>query len=217
MIELKNIKKSFGNKEILNNVNLKVNKGEMIAIMGGSGSGKSTLLNIIGLIEKPDSGDVILNNKRYSKIYGKQVTLAHRNLIGYIFQNFALVDNETVSENLDIALEYVNKNKKEKQLAKQKVLEYVGLSDKMDNKVYELSGGEQQRVSLARVMLKPCEIILADEPTGSLDEETSKEILQILKQLNKNGKTILIVTHNVNIANECDKIYTIKDCNLINL
>ena len=159
MIELKNIKKSFGNKEILNNVNLKVNKGEMIAIMGGSGSGKSTLLNIIGLIEKPDSGDVIFNNKRYSKIDGKQVTLAHRNLIGHIFQNFALVDNETISENLDIALEYVNKNKKEKQLAKQKVLEYVGLSDKMDNKVYELSGGEQQRVSLARVMLKPCEII----------------------------------------------------------
>ena len=211
MIELKNITKSFGQKAVLDNVNLKVNKGEMIAIMGSSGSGKSTLLNIIGLIEKPDSGTILLNNKIYDKIDNHQTTLAHRNLIGYIFQNFALIDNETVSQNLDVALTYSNISKKDRQNKKMEVLKYVGLQNKIDSKIYELSGGEQQRVSLARVMLKPCEIILADEPTGSLDEETSEEILKILKHLNQQGKTILIVTHNVDIANKCDKIYKIID------
>ena len=211
MIELKNITKGFGQKAVLDNVNLKVNKGEMIAIMGSSGSGKSTLLNIIGLIEKPDSGTILLNNKIYDKIDDHQTTLAHRNLIGYIFQNFALIDNETVSQNLDVALTYSNISKKDRQNKKMEVLKYVGLQNKIDSKIYELSGGEQQRVSLARVMLKPCEIILADEPTGSLDEETSEEILKILKHLNQQGKTILIVTHNVDIANKCDKIYKIID------
>ena len=211
MIELKNITKGFGQKAVLDNVNLKVNKGEMIAIMGSSGSGKSTLLNIIGLIEKPDSGTILLNNKIYDKIDNHQTTLAHRNLIGYIFQNFALIDNETVSQNLDVALTYSNISKKDRQNKKMEVLKYVGLPNKIDSKIYELSGGEQQRVSLARVMLKPCEIILADEPTGSLDEETSEEILKILKHLNQQGKTILIVTHNVDIANKCDKIYKIID------
>ena len=211
MIELKNITKGFGQKAVLDNVNLKVNKGEMIAIMGSSGSGKSTLLNIIGLIEKPDSGTILLNNKIYDKIDNHQTTLAHRNLIGYIFQNFALIDNETVSQNLDVALTYSNISKKDRQNKKMEVLKYVGLQNKIDSKIYELSGGEQQRVSLARVMLKPCEIILADEPTGSLDEETSEEILKILKHLNQQGKTILIVTHNVDIANKCDKIYKIID------
>lgn len=209
MIKLKDIKKSFGSKVILNNVNLEVKKGEMIAIMGGSGFGKSTLLNIIGLIERPDSGEVWLNNTKYDKIDGKKVTLAHRNLIGYIFQNFALIDNETVSQNLDIALTYVKDNKNDKQKMKEDILQYVGLSDKINNKIFELSGGEQQRVALARVILKPCEIILADEPTGSLDDKTSEAIIQILKKLNQNGKTILIVTHNTNIAQKCDKTYHI--------
>lgn len=209
MIELKNIKKSFGSKVILSNIDLKVNKGEMIAIMGSSGSGKSTLLNIIGLIEKPDNGEVILNGEKYDKIYGKKVMLAHRNLIGYIFQNFALVDNETVSKNLDVALTYNDGNKNNKIEMKKNILKYVSLSDKINNKIFELSGGEQQRVALARVMLKSCEIILADEPTGSLDEETSEVILKILKQLNQEGKTILIVTHNNDIAKKCDKTYHI--------
>ena len=215
MIELKNINKKFGSKQIFEDLNLKIEQGDMIAIMGSSGSGKSTLLNIMGLIEKPDSGEVILNNKKYGKINSRQVTLAHRNLIGYIFQNFALIDNETVSKNLDVSLEYVDATKSEKQYKKQEALERVGLSDKLNSKVFELSGGEQQRVALARVILKPCEIILADEPTGSLDGETAKEILNILDYLNKeHNKTVVIVTHDLNIAKHCNKIYEIKDCKI---
>lgn len=211
MIELKNINKKFGSKVIFDNLNLKINKGEMVAIMGSSGSGKSTLLNIIGLIEKPDSGDIILSEKKYNKIDGRDVTLAHRNLIGYIFQNFALIDNETVSQNLDVALTYVKGTKGEKEKKKAEVLNYVGLSDKMNNKVFELSGGEQQRVALSRVILKPCEIVLADEPTGSLDEITTEEILNILDKIHNEGKTIVIVTHDMDVAKRCDKIYNITD------
>ena len=218
MIELQNINKSFKNKTIFKDLNLNVNKNEMIAIMGDSGSGKSTLLNMVGLIEKPDSGTVILNNKTFSKINDKQTTLAHRNLIGYIFQNFALIDNKTVSENIDVALIYSGYSRKEKQNKKIEILRFLGLDDKINSKIYELSGGEQQRIALARVMLKPCEIILADEPTGSLDQTTANDILNILIKLNKeNNKTVMIVTHDINIAKQCDKIYRIKNYNLINL
>ena len=211
MIELKHIWKKFGHNAIFKDLNLSINQGEMIAIMGNSGSGKSTLLNIIGLIEKPDEGEVIINNQKIEKLESKQVILAHRNLIGYIFQNFALVDNETVSKNLDIALMYVDGTKIQKEEKKKQALEYVGIPEKMNSKIFELSGGEQQRVALARVILKPCEIILADEPTGSLDEKTAADIISILKKLNSEGKTIIIVTHDPSIANNCNKIYHIEN------
>lgn len=218
MIELQNINKSFKTKIIFKDLNFKINKNEMIAIMGDSGSGKSTLLNIIGLIERPDAGTVILNNQVFSKINNKKIILAYRNLIGYIFQNFALIDNKTVSENIDVALMYSGYNKKEKQNKKIEVLKFLGLEDKLNNKIYELSGGEQQRIALARVLLKRCEIILADEPTGSLDPTTSNDILNILTKLNQDeNKTIIIVTHDLNIAKRCNKIYKIQNYNLINL
>ena len=218
MIELQNINKSFKTKTIFKDLNLKINKNEMVAIMGDSGSGKSTLLNIIGLIERPDIGTVILNNQVFSKINNKKTILAYRNLIGYIFQNFALIDNKTVSENIDVALMYSGYNKKTKQNKKIEVLRFLGLEDKLNNKIYELSGGEQQRIALARILLKRCEIILADEPTGSLDQTTANDILNILTKLNQDeNKTIIIVTHDLNIAKRCNKIYKIQNYNLIKL
>lgn len=211
VIELKNINKNYGNKYLFKNLNFSIKKGEMIAITGASGSGKSTLLNIIGLIDKPNSGEVSIcgNKNPYDK---EKIKLnLFRNNIGYLFQNYALVDNYTVSKNLDIALEYV-KGKDKKKL-KEEALDKVGLLDKLNNKVFELSGGEQQRVALARLILKENDIILADEPTGSLDEDNKAIILTLLKELNNEGKTVVVVTHDKVVADMCDREINIKELN----
>ncbi|MDF9449827.1 ABC transporter ATP-binding protein [Bacillus toyonensis] len=206
-IELKNISKKYENKQVLDNFNLVVNKGEMMAITGQSGTGKSTLLNIVGLLEEPDSGDVIIQGIENAwKSEKKQIEL-FRYTIGYLFQNYALIDNETVSKNLDVALEYVKlPNKDDKKI---EVLEKVGLLDKLNSKIYQLSGGEQQRIALARLMLKKNDIILADEPTGSLDEVNRDQVLSILKSLNNEGKTILIVTHDPEVSKICTNVVTL--------
>ncbi|MDA1876339.1 ABC transporter ATP-binding protein [Bacillus toyonensis] len=206
-IELKNISKKYENKQVLDNFNLVVNKGEMMAITGQSGTGKSTLLNIVGLLEEPDSGDVIIQGIENAwKSEKKQIEI-FRYTIGYLFQNYALIDNETVSKNLDVALEYVKlPNKDDK---KKEVLEKVGLLDKLNSKIYQLSGGEQQRIALARLMLKKNDIILADEPTGSLDEVNRDQVLSILKSLNNEGKTILIVTHDPEVSKICTNVVTL--------
>lgn len=211
VIELKNINKNYGNKYLFKNLNFSIKKGEMIAITGASGSGKSTLLNIIGLIDKPNSGEVSIcgNKNPYDK---EKIKLnLFRNNIGYLFQNYALVDNYTVSKNLDIALEYVKG--KEKKKLKEEALDKVGLLDKLNNKVFELSGGEQQRVALARLILKENDIILADEPTGSLDEDNKAIILTLLKELNNEGKTVVVVTHDKVVADMCDREINIKELN----
>ena len=209
IIELKNINKSYSNKYLFKNLDFSIKKGEMVAITGPSGIGKSTLLNIIGLIDKPDSGEVVICSNKNPFDKEKVKLKLFRDNIGYLFQNYALVDNYTVSKNLDIALEYV-KNKNKKRL-KEEALEKVGLLDKLNNKIFELSGGEQQRVALARLMLKEKDIILADEPTGSLDEDNRDIILKLLKQLNDEGKTIVLVTHDKTVANMCNREINIKE------
>ncbi|WP_210367077.1 ABC transporter ATP-binding protein [Bacillus sp. REN3] len=203
-IQLRNVSKKFENKPILQDFNLNVEKGDMIAITGQSGTGKSTLLNIIGLLDKPDSGEVIIQGTVNAFSKEKKTTMLLRNTIGYLFQNYALIEQETVSRNLDIALAYTKSADKRK--LKRLALERVGLLDKMNNKVYQLSGGEQQRVALARLMLKKNDIILADEPTGSLDELNRNHILEILRGLNEEQKTIIIVTHDPEVARQCKRV-----------
>ena len=213
IIELKNINKKYGSRELFQNLDFSIKKGEMVAITGASGSGKSTLLNIMGLIDKPDSGEVLIcgNKNPYDK---EKIKLnLFRNNIGYLFQNYALVDNYTVSKNLDIALEYVKVTDKDKKKLKEEALDKVGLLDKLNNKVFELSGGEQQRVALARLMLNKNDNILADEPTGSLDENNKNIILKLLKQLNNEGKTIVVVTHDKVVADICHREINIKELN----
>lgn len=206
-IQLNNISKKYGNKKIFENLNLSVEKGEMVAIIGKSGQGKTTLLNMIGLIEKPDNGDIIIQGIKNPFNNQKQTINLFRNTIGYLFQNYALIENKTVSKNLDIALEYVNiKNKKQK---KEEVIEKVGLKGKLNNKVFELSGGEQQRVAIARLLLKNNDIILADEPTGALDKINRDNILELLEDLNNDGKTIIMVTHDEYVANKCKRQITL--------
>lgn len=209
MIELKNLHKSFGEKVIFKSLNYKIDTGSMVAIIGKSGCGKSTLLNMLGLLDSDYTGTILIDKKDIAKMNEKKKSEYIRNNINYLFQNYALIDNETVEENLLLALTY-NKIKKAEKINKiNNALKSVGLENYNNKKVYTLSGGEQQRIALARVILKKGNIILADEPTGNLDDNNSKIVMDILKQLQKEGKTIVIVTHNQQIADQCDKVLSL--------
>lgn len=207
-VVLKNINKKFDNHQVLRDFSLKIKDKEMVAITGGSGSGKTTILNIIGLIEKSDSGSLQIFDKKDLKINTRKSEEVIRNYIGYLFQNFALIDNETVEENLKIGLKYVKEKNKHKEMIRN-VLKEVGLEGYEKRKVYGLSGGEQQRVAIARVMLKPSKLILADEPTGSLDAKNRKIVIDLLKKLNDMGKTVVIVTHDDYVASQCERVVSI--------
>lgn len=204
--ELINVSKSYGRRLVIDNLSMAIQKGEMVAITGKSGSGKSTILNMVGLLEKPDSGIVQVYNEKNPPIGSGRANRLRRNTISYLFQNFALIDHATVDDNLEIPLIYTKHNRKAKQEMKHSVLERVGLNISLKQKIHELSGGEQQRVAIARILLKPCELILADEPTGSLDADNRKEILAILQGLHQEGKTIIIVTHDDIVAEACSRI-----------
>lgn len=203
--KLENINKAFGSKTILKDFSLEISKGRLYGIVGPSGSGKSTLLNIIGLLEKHDSGSLELFEQKHLKPNSHKALLMLRNKISYLFQNYALSDNDTVYYNLAIALKYSKAKNKKQEIAK--ALSLVGLEGFEKQKVFTLSGGEQQRVAMARVLLKPSELILADEPTGNLDNDNKNEIMKLFKLLVKEyNKTVIIVTHDQDIAKECDEI-----------
>lgn len=209
IVELTDISKSFHSETVLRDFNLTIDRGEMIAITGPSGSGKTTILNIIGLLEKEDRGTVRLFGKNKPAYHSKQALQFRKSKIAYLFQNFALMDDETVSKNLDVPLELINGSRTVKQQKKKEVLEKVGLFNKLNKKVHSLSGGEQQRVAIARLLLRPCDLLLADEPTGSLDMANRNVILDLLCQLNKEGMTIVIVTHDPEVADRCDRVITL--------
>lgn len=188
MIELKNINKSFGDKALFIDYSLKIEQGEFVIISGESGSGKTTLLNMIGALEKIDSGEILVDNVDIT--LRKNQLKYYRDTVGFLFQNFVLLEDKTVYQNLNI----IRKSNRSA-ISIEEVLKKVGLEDKMHAKVYTLSGGEQQRVALARLMVKKCRLILADEPTGSLDRRNAERVISILKQLNDEGVTIILVTH----------------------
>lgn len=195
IISLKNISKTFNKKIIFKDFSLDIEKGEFLSIMGPSGSGKSTLLNIIGLLEKPDSGSIKILDYVNPKFNSSTGTKLLRNEISYLFQNYGLVDSETVKYNLNMATRFLKLNRSEENTKIKDALSKVGLENIENEKIYSLSGGEQQRVALAKIILKPSSIILADEPTGSLDSTNRDSILNILKSFNKEGKTVIVVTH----------------------
>lgn len=203
-IILKDVNKQFKERVVINNFNYEFNEGKTYAIVGKSGKGKTTLLNMIGLLDKPTSGKIIINNHTNVNPKSTQATKLRREYISYLFQNYALCMNESVEYNLKMALRFT-KSKDKKQLMKD-ALNKVGLDIPLNTKVYLLSGGEQQRVALARLILKPSSVILADEPTGNLDNTNADLVFKILDNLKNTGKTIIIVTHDIALASKCDEI-----------
>lgn len=202
MIKLDNISKSFGDRKIIDKFSLEIDEGVMLSIIGESGKGKTTLLNLISLLEKPDSGTITIDG--VSKFNKNNTMFMRRNVIGNLFQNYALLENESVKENLLMALEYKKvQNKKD---AIDKALKKVNLAGFENKKIYELSGGEQQRVAIARLYLQDVKYIFADEPTGNLDEKNKKIIFNLLRELCNNGKTVVFVTHDYELAKQADEM-----------
>lgn len=200
-IEIVNVTKKYGSKEIFTDLNLTFEAGKSYALIGGSGSGKSTLLNIIGRLEKIDSGKVLVDKQ---DIWKTKERTYFKNTIGYVFQNYSLIENKTVYDNLKL----LNKDKK----IISEILEKVGLSrDYLKHKIYELSGGQAQRVAIARMLMKPRKIILADEPTGALDSEIGNEIINLLLSETTKNNYVIIATHDPAVYSKVDVIIDIKD------
>lgn len=207
-IKVDNLNKKFKDHVIFENFSLSIPKDKITTIFGTSGSGKSTLLNIIGLLEKYDSGKIKIFGKETPKMNSRKAMKIRRSTISYLFQNFGLIESGTIYDNLAIALEYVKPE--DKILEMEKSLSEVGLHKPLNIKVYNLSGGEKQRLAIAMIILKPSDIILADEPTGSLDHENRDYIMSKLVELNKKGKTIVIVSHDLKFKEISDKCVEIK-------
>tara|TARA_Y100001936_G_scaffold230827_1_gene254253 strand:+ start:1013 stop:1699 length:687 start_codon:yes stop_codon:yes gene_type:complete len=215
IINVKDIKKSYtvGTQEVnaLRGINLSVEKGEFISIMGPSGSGKTTLMNIIGCLDTPSSGEYELNGSLVSKLEDDELARIRNKEIGFVFQSFNLLAKNSVLENVMLPLKYAGFNKSEAVKKSNEVIDKVGLSDRLAHTPAELSGGQQQRVAIARALVNKPSIIFADEPTGNLDSKTGKEVMTIFKELNASGQTIILITHEESIANQSNRIITIKD------
>ena len=207
LLELHNISKIYGDLKALDNVSLNVDNGEWVAIMGPSGSGKSTMMNIIGCMDKPTSGEVLLDGKEISKESAKSLTAIRRDKIGLIFQQFHLVNYLTAVENVMVA-QYYHSIPDEKEALE--ALARVGLADRAKHLPSQLSGGEQQRVCIARALINYPEIVLADEPTGNLDEANENIVLDIFKQLHKDGTTLIVVTHDPEVGEVAQRTVTLE-------
>jgi len=215
MIQIKNLHKSYkmgdSSLHVLKGIDLHVDKGEMVAIMGSSGSGKSTLLNIIGILDELDSGEYTLDGIEIKDLTEKKAAQYRNKFLGFVFQSFNLINFKNALENVALPLYYQGLKRKERQEKAMFHLEKVGLADWSTHLPNELSGGQKQRVAIARALAAEPKLLLADEPTGALDSATSHEIMQFLQQLNDEGKTILIVTHEEDISLMCKRIVRLKD------
>ncbi len=215
MINIQNIYKNYNNKETrviaLNNISLSIDDGEFVAIIGKSGSGKSTLMNILGCLDTPTSGKYILMDKDVSNLCENELAHIRNQTIGFIFQGFNLIPNLTALENVELPLIYRNIKKSNREILAKESLCKVGLKNRMHHKPNQMSGGQQQRVAIARAIAGNPPLIFADEPTGNLDQASSVEILQILKQLHFQGHTLVLITHDNSIANEASRQITIND------
>ena len=215
MIEIKELNKSYpiGNSSlhVLKGIDLKINEGELVAIMGSSGSGKSTLLNIIGMLDNYDSGSYKLDSVPIRDLDETKAAKYRNKFLGFVFQSFNLINYKTALENIALPLYYQGISRLNRQKIALEYLAKVGLADWAEHLPSELSGGQKQRIAIARALASQPKVLLADEPTGALDSTTSEEVMDLIKQINNEGKTILVVTHEQDIANMCKRIITLKD------
>ena len=221
VIQLENVRKEYKMGSVtvqaLKEISLDIQKGEFISIMGPSGSGKSTMMNLVGCLDIPSFGKIYLDENNISQLSESDLASIRGKKIGYIFQKFNLIPTLTALENVMLPMMFQNVDvEKRKKIAVQ-LLDMVQLSHRMNHKPNELSGGEQQRVAIARALSNNPDIILADEPTGNLDSKTGREIMDFLKELNKKGKTIILVTHDPEVADYADKIYNLRDGEIKNV
>ena len=215
MISTENLEKHYevGPEKVfaLKGIDLSIEKGEFVSIMGPSGSGKTTLMNIIGCLDSPSKGDYFLNGKLVSDLSDDELAKIRNQEIGFIFQSFNLLARNSALSNVLLPTKYAGLDGKKSLSIAKEMLELVGLSDRTDHTPSELSGGQQQRVAIARALVNRPSIIFADEPTGNLDSKTGQDVMNLLKDLNNNGQTIIIITHEDNIANQSNRIIKIKD------
>ena len=197
--------------EALKGVDLNVQPGEFIAIMGPSGSGKTTLMNIIGCLDTPTSGKYLLNNQEVSTLLDDDLAMIRNKEIGFVFQSFHLLARSSALDNVMLPLKYAGEKKTKAIERAKKALSDVGLEDRMDHSPSELSGGQQQRVAIARALVNSPSILFADEPTGNLDSQTGTDVMNLFKKLHQNGQTIIIITHEKEIANQAERVITIRD------
>ncbi|MFD0772445.1 ATP-binding cassette domain-containing protein [Streptomonospora algeriensis] len=201
MIRTEQLTKSFGERTLWRDVDLTVPSGRMLALVGSSGSGKTTLLNCLGLLEQPSSGGIFHGEKNLTRLSAGGRRRFRRTHLGYLFQNYALMDNATITENLDVA-------RRDRRLQAQ-ALERVGLSGRERERVHRMSGGEQQRIALARVIVKRSSLVLADEPTGALDEENGRMVIGTLRQMADEGCAVVVATHNEDVRDACDEVFDV--------
>lgn len=215
IIETKDIKRYFtmgsSTVEALKGINFSVESGEFIAIMGPSGSGKTTLMNIIGCLDTPSSGEYFLNGNLVNDLDEDQLALIRNKEIGFVFQSFHLLAKNSALDNVLLPLKYAGMDAKESRKRALEVLDAVGLSDRVDHGPSELSGGQQQRVAIARALVNKPSIIFADEPTGNLDSKTEADVMNLFKDLNNAGQTIILITHEQEIADKCKRVISIRD------
>lgn len=215
LIDIKDIKRDFvlGSEiiNVLKGIDLQIGKGEYVALMGPSGSGKSTLMNLLGCLDTPSSGTYILNNKDVSKMKDDELAEIRNKEIGFVFQTFNLMPRTTALDNVALPMVYAGYSKTDRQTRAKEVLTQVNLADRMDHKPNQLSGGQRQRVAIARALVNNPSIILADEPTGNLDSKTSEEIMKLFDDIHQKGNTVILVTHEEDIAQYAHRIIRLRD------
>lgn len=215
MVNIKNLRKSYtvGNQklEVLKGLNLTISEGEMVSIMGSSGSGKSTLLNILGILDDYDEGEYTLNNVLIKNLNQTRAAHLRNRFLGFVFQSFNLINYKSAIENVELPLYYQKVSRKKRHLLAMQYLEMLGMQDRAKHLPSELSGGQQQRIAIARALVTQPKVILADEPTGALDSKTSEDVMQIFKEVNKTGITMIIVTHENEVAEQTNRVIHLKD------
>ena len=215
MIQVKDVHKSYDLGETfvhaLRGVSFSIEEGEFVSIMGPSGSGKSTLMNIVGCLDTPSEGTYLLNDRNVGNLNEEQLAGIRNEQIGFVFQKFQLLPRSSALENVALPLKYASVKQSERLIRAEEVLDKVGLTNRLTHKPTELSGGEQQRVAIARALVNSPSILFADEPTGNLDSKTGNKVLEIFKDLNKRGQTIVVITHEREVAKQSQRTITIKD------